>query len=212
LYAPTEISDVERGSKHYKGSGGGGGGTPEVSGLTSPAAQRMRVSLKKGGLPLIFRLMTLACSCAAFSLIASTGSKTGEVNGINISGRKFRHYRTLNYGLASNAILFAYSLFMCVVDIMRYAGAFEPTVVSRQVMSFLAQWLDFGLVFLQFGAATAIAGLRGGFSDLSLVDYCSVSQVFCRKLVASTVFSYVAWLFLAPSLYINIISNEEGPW
>jgi hypothetical protein len=79
-------------------------------------------------------------------------------------------------------------------------------------MSFLAQWLDFGLVFLQFGAATAIAGLRGGFSDLSLVDYCSVSQVFCRKLVASTVFSYVAWLFLAPSLYINIISNEEGPW
>ena len=35
---------------------------------------------------------------------------------------------------------------------------------------------------------------------------------FCRKLVASTVLSYLAWLAMAPSLYINIADNENGPW
>jgi hypothetical protein len=95
------------------------------------------------------------------------------------------------------------------------------------------------------GAATAIAGLRGGFSDLQLGNFCSFSRMcapltsfppplhraphastltvphvhafpaprsFCRKLVASTVMSYIAWLALVPSLYINIADNEEGPW
>jgi hypothetical protein len=62
------------------------------------------------------------------------------------------------------------------------------------------------------GAATALAGLRGGFSDLQLVNYCSYSNIFCRKLVASTVLSYLAWLAMVPSLYINIVENEDGPW
>ena len=35
---------------------------------------------------------------------------------------------------------------------------------------------------------------------------------FCRKLVGSTVLSYLAWLAMAPSLYINIADNENGPW
>ncbi len=35
---------------------------------------------------------------------------------------------------------------------------------------------------------------------------------FCRKLVAATVFSYIAWLAMVPSLYINIVENEDGPW
>lgn len=85
------------------------------------------------------------------------------------------------------------------------------------------------------GAATAIAGLRGGFSDLSLSNYCQTSNMcaaahpaqrcvafrltrrlprrsFCRKLVGATVMSYMAWLSMAPSLYINIADNEDGPW
>ncbi len=35
---------------------------------------------------------------------------------------------------------------------------------------------------------------------------------FCRKLVAATVCSYIAWLAMVPSLFINIVENEDGPW
>ena len=44
------------------------------------------------------------------------------------------------------------------------------------------------------------------------MNYCSYSHIFCRKLVASTVMSYLAWLAMVPSLYINIVENEDGPW
>ena len=178
----------------------------------SPQAQRLRASMKKNGLPLLYRFMCMACACVAFSLIASTGTRSGTVNGIEMKGRKFRHYRTLNFALSSNVILFFYSFWMVLANILVLAGRFKPTVVSRRVMSFTTLLLDFTIVFLQFGAATALAGLRGGFSDLQLGNYCSISRIFCRKLVASTVLSYVAWLFLVPSLYINVVENEEGPW
>ena len=178
----------------------------------SPQAQRLRASMKKNGLPLLYRFMCMACACVAFSLIASTGTRSGTVNGIEMKGRKFRHYRTLNFALSSNVILFFYSFWMVLANILVLAGRFKPTVVSRRVMSTITLSLDFTIVFLQFGAATALAGLRGGFSDLQLGNYCSISRIFCRKLVASTVLSYVAWLFLVPSLYINVVENEEGPW
>ncbi len=57
------------------------------------------------------------------------------------------------------------------------ARSFKPTIVSRRVMSFTVLVLDFTLVFLQFGAATAIAGLRGGFSDLGLANFCDISRM-----------------------------------
>jgi hypothetical protein len=40
----------------------------------------------------------------------------------------------------------------------------------------------------------------------------SPARSFCRKLVASTVMSYLAWLCLVPSVYINVADNEDGPW
>ncbi len=40
----------------------------------SPKAQNLRKNLRKGGLPIFYRVMALAFSCVAFSLIASTGS------------------------------------------------------------------------------------------------------------------------------------------
>lgn len=93
---------------------------------------------------------------------------------------------------------------------------------------------DLSLSFLQFGAATALAGLRGGFSDLrTSYDFCSTSDSFCKsapllhsaaprrtlltprsrlELVAASVFSYLAWLFTMPNLIVNIHGNERGPW
>jgi hypothetical protein len=43
-------------------------------------------------------------------------------------------------------------------------------------------------------------------------DASSPARSFCRKLVASTVMSYLAWLCLVPSVYINVADNEDGPW
>jgi len=121
-------------------------------------------------------------------------------------------YKTLSFVVASNVILFFYSFWMLVANSLVASGRFKPTVVSRRVMSFTVLVLDFTLIFLQFGAATACAGLRGGFSDLGLANYCSISKIFCRKLVAATVMSYIAWAALVPSLYVNLLENEEGPW
>ena len=170
-------------------------------------------------------------------------------------------YRTLNFVLSSNVIVFFYSFWMMVADAFRMSGrcvdcgrappaqpgasrarppaaqveelrgvarrgaaagahARFPARLSavRCVTRKASVVADGGATSVSkgsrrvAGAATALAGLRGGFSDLQLVNYCSYSHIFCRKLVASTVMSYLAWLAMVPSLYINIVENEDGPW
>lgn len=87
-------------------------------------------------------------------------------------------YRTLNFVLSSNVIVFFYSFWMIIADAMRSAGSYAPkteprlrpvqcssahaprrarwksTDVSRAVVPPLVLTLDFLLVFLQFGATT----------------------------------------------------------
>ena len=50
-------------------------GVPTSTAVTGVKAQKLRSNLKKGGLPIFYRVAALAFSCVAFALIASTGSE-----------------------------------------------------------------------------------------------------------------------------------------
>ena len=83
---------------------------------------------------------------------------------------------------ASNIVIFIYSFFMALSSSLVQSGRCSTTTVSRVVMSTIVQLGDLSLSFLQFGAATAIAGLRGSFSDGHYgVNYCGVNATWCKK-------------------------------
>lgn len=73
---------------------------------------------------------------------------------------------------------------------------------------------DLTISALQFGAATAVAGLVGALHDLDVpgLNYCGKNATFCRKLTTSAVFSYLAWAFMLPCMIVNIAGNPRGPW
>ena len=50
-------------------------GGPQATAVTGVKAQKLRGNLKKGGLPIFYRVCALAFSCVAFALIASTGTE-----------------------------------------------------------------------------------------------------------------------------------------
>ena len=50
-------------------------GGPSSAAVTGVKAQKLRRNLKKGGLPIFYRVAALAFACVGFALIASTGSE-----------------------------------------------------------------------------------------------------------------------------------------
>lgn len=50
-------------------------GVPTSTAVTGVKAQKLRHNLKKGGLPVFYRVAALCFACVAFALIASTGSE-----------------------------------------------------------------------------------------------------------------------------------------
>lgn len=132
------------------------------------------------------RFLALSFAVIAFSLIASTGTKTTEVGDVRILGRSYKAFRTLAYVVASNVIVAVYALCVGIGGTLVRFGCARTTDVSKVVMSYFIQLGDLSLSFLQFGAATAVAGLRGGFSDLrTSYDYCSTNDSFCRSACAA---------------------------
>ena len=80
--------------------------------------------------------------------------------------------------------MFIYSFVIILVNVLTKTGVVKQTETSRLVLSTTTGMIDLFMGFLAFGASTALAGLRGGFSDLDLVDYCSINRRCVANLTA----------------------------
>lgn len=123
----------------------------------------------------------------AFASIASSYYK--EVNPYSMGSSQSYHYNrytALNFVVAVDVVVFAYSIFIIIANLLVTSKAWnlksDEQVVSRGVMRQLVPVLDLLLLILLFGAATAAAGLRSTFSDLTYGAGCSINRAFCRKL------------------------------
>jgi hypothetical protein len=87
--------------------------------------------------------------------------------------------------------------------------AFENA--SRWGVPSFAFWGDLVITFLTLAAACAVAGLRGGLSDLD-ANYCDgVGKDWCHKMATAAAFGMCTFVLFLPSVALNT-ANAVGPW
>jgi len=87
--------------------------------------------------------------------------------------------------------------------------AFENA--SRWGVPSFAFWGDLVITFLTLAAACAVAGLRGGLSDLD-ANYCDgVGKDWCHKMTTAAAFGMCTFVLFLPSVALNT-ANAVGPW
>lgn len=163
-------------------------------------------------IPLALRAKQVLFSLISFSIMASSDHPVACIEPSLTfcwTGRDYKDFTAFEFLVVVTVITFLWSAMFLMLDVIGVLkpGGFTP----YSFISYVAFYGDAILSFLIFGAACASAGLRTGFDDMN-ANYCAtVGSVWCSKIVAAVVFSFITWMCLVPSAALNT-SNLSGPW
>lgn len=147
-------------------------------------------------------------------------------NAMCLPGRTYKQFSSLEFLVVINACAFFWALCYFFGDLLclgkvRLGREVSGTSALSQKKAFenasrwgvpsFAFWGDLVITFLTLAAACAVAGLRGGLSDLD-ANYCDgVGKDWCHKMATAAAFGMCTFVLFLPSVALNT-ANAVGPW